>query len=84
MNQLVGFEKYSDRLVSSKLLCAGELINMSQESAEEILSNYKKMMADCQQIASKIQEVTHISVCWGDCNKRICSSPWKEMSTNWL
>lgn len=30
---------------------------MSEENPEEILGNYKKMMAECQQIASKIQEV---------------------------
>lgn len=31
---------------------------MSQDNAEEILGNYKKMMAECQQIASKISEVS--------------------------
>eukprot|EP01039_Chlorochromonas_danica_P001799 gene1797-1965_t len=31
---------------------------MSEENPEEILGNYKKMMAECQQIASKIQELT--------------------------
>lgn len=31
---------------------------MSEDNAEEILSNYKRMMADCQQIASKINEVS--------------------------
>jgi hypothetical protein len=30
---------------------------MSDENAEEILATYKKMMGDCQQIASKISEV---------------------------
>lgn len=30
---------------------------MSNENAEEILGTYKRMMADCQQIATKISEV---------------------------
>mmetsp|Transcript_30793 Transcript_30793/g.51516 ORF Transcript_30793/g.51516 Transcript_30793/m.51516 type:complete len:128 (+) Transcript_30793:106-489(+) len=31
---------------------------MSGDNAEEILGAYKKMMAECQQIASKVQELT--------------------------
>lgn len=30
---------------------------MSTENADEILGTYKRMMADCQQIATKISEV---------------------------
>lgn len=30
------------------------------DNPEEILGNYKRMMAECQQIAAKIQEVTLI------------------------
>lgn len=29
------------------------------DNAEEILGTYKKMMADCQQIAAKVSEVRH-------------------------
>ncbi len=33
------------------------------ENAEDILNNYKRMMAECQQIATKISEVTILNLC---------------------
>lgn len=33
---------------------------VDENNPEEILGNYKKMMAECQQIASKISEVSGV------------------------
>ncbi len=30
---------------------------MAEDNAEDILNNYKRMLAECQQIATKINEV---------------------------
>jgi hypothetical protein len=33
---------------------------MAEDNPEEILGNYKRMMAECQQIATKISEVCQL------------------------
>ena len=33
---------------------------MSSDNAEEILGTYKRMMAECQQIATKVSEVVYL------------------------
>jgi hypothetical protein len=36
-----------------------------ENNPEEILGNYKRMMAECQQIANKISEVSFASLFYG-------------------
>jgi len=36
----------------------------SDDNAEEILTNYKRMVSECQQIASKIGEVSYVKLAY--------------------